>query len=177
VPQSIDKLTAAMAAGDSVAVETFYREYFNWLYAQARRATGRDESFCLDVVQDAVLRIVRTVRPVASEVRFYAWLRLVVRTTALDLLRSESRRRTCESAVVVGNFQNTESSEDRSRWLEEQIARFDPMIIQAIDLKYRQGWTLARIASMLGLSIGTVDGRIRRAITDLQNRAKEEFDD
>jgi len=86
-------LTAAMAAGNEDAVETFYRRYFDWLYAQARRATRRDESFCLDVVQDAVLRIVRTVRCVKTEPQFRAWLRLVVQTTAFDRLRSERRRR------------------------------------------------------------------------------------
>ena len=55
-------MTSAMAAGDGGAVEAFYRRYFDRLYAEARRATRRDESFCLDVVQESVLRIVRTVR-------------------------------------------------------------------------------------------------------------------
>ena len=89
---STDKLTAAMAAGDQGAVETFYRSYFDWLYAQARRATRRDEAFCLDVVQDAVLRVIRTVRRVQSEGEFRAWLQLVVRTTAWDRLRGDNRR-------------------------------------------------------------------------------------
>src|SRR5689334_17106086 len=75
-------MTSAMAAGDGGAVESFYRRYFDRLYAEARRATRRDESFCLDVVQEAVLRIVRTVRGARSEIQLVAWLRLVVRTTA-----------------------------------------------------------------------------------------------
>src|SRR3954471_16462602 len=90
--EPIDKLTAGMAAGDAKAVESFYRRYFDWLYAQARRATRRDEAFCLDVVQDAVLRIVRTIRRVSTESELRAWLRLVVQTTALDRLRCERRR-------------------------------------------------------------------------------------
>ena len=85
-----EKLTAALAAGDEDAVETFYNSYFDWLYAQARRATRRDESFCLDVVQDAMLRIIRTVRAVRDEPQFRAWLRLVVQTTAWDRLRSDA---------------------------------------------------------------------------------------
>ena len=40
----VDKLTAAMAAGDGPAVESFYRQYFGRLYAWARRATRRDEA-------------------------------------------------------------------------------------------------------------------------------------
>src|SRR5262245_29357102 len=46
VREATEKLTAALAAGDEEAVESFYRQYFDWLYAQARRFSGgRDESF------------------------------------------------------------------------------------------------------------------------------------
>ena len=30
--QGIAQLSAAMAAGDSAAVNAFYREYFDWMY-------------------------------------------------------------------------------------------------------------------------------------------------
>jgi RNA polymerase sigma factor (sigma-70 family) len=177
VPQSIDKLTAAMAAGDSKAVEAFYRRYFDWIYSQARRATGRDESFCLDVVQDSVLRVIRTVRPIATEGQFRAWVQLVVRTTSLDLMRSERRRRKREAAVIAGSAEEEPPIDERQPWLEEQIAKFDPMIVKAIEMRYRRGWTLSRVASMMGLSIGAIDGRLRRAIQELRTRAKEEFDE
>jgi len=101
VPTSLLQLTGAMAAGDEQAVEEFYRAYFPWLYQKARRATGRDEAFCLDVVQESVLRILRCVRPVEAEGPFRAWLRLVVQSTAYDLLKSESRRARREAIVAV----------------------------------------------------------------------------
>src|SRR3954447_15947319 len=131
-----------MAAGNEDAVETFYRRYFDWLYAQARRATRRDESFCLDVVQDAVLRIIRTVRCVRSDGQLRAWLRLVVQTTALDHLRSERRRTHREQTVVlatVGASSDPPIAPDRCddsqlEWLHEQIGRFDPQLIELIEL-------------------------------------------
>src|SRR3954464_2660020 len=55
----IASLTASLAAGDRAAVEAFYRRYFELLFRAARRAAGRDEAFCLDVVQEAVLRVIR----------------------------------------------------------------------------------------------------------------------
>lgn len=70
MPTSPLQLTRGMAAGDERTIEDFYRRYFDWLYRKARCATGRNEAFCLDIVQDAVLRIVRCVRPVESEGRF-----------------------------------------------------------------------------------------------------------
>jgi RNA polymerase sigma-70 factor (ECF subfamily) len=179
-----DKLTAAMSAGDEDAVELFYRRYFDWLYAQARRCSRRDESFCLDVVQDAVLRIIRTIRPVRSEMQFRAWLRLVVQTTVLDRLRTERRRTNREIAVLAATSaveaidESAEGDDESQRaWLRAQVAQFDPQLVQMIELRYRKDWTLVRIAALLGLSIGTVDGRLRRAIKTLRDRAIEAFDD
>ncbi len=180
---SIHKLTSAMAAGDEDAVETFYRQYFDWLYAQARRATRRDEAFCLDVVQDAVLRILRNVRPVHSQPQWNAWMKLVVQTTALDRIRAERRRRQRET-IAVGSHRPSDadadaddSSQSQTEWLRNQIARFDPQLIAIIELRYHRGWTLHQIAQSVGLSIGTIDGRLRRAFNTLRDRAPEACDD
>jgi len=179
-----EKLTAAMAAGDEEAVEVFYRQYFDWLYAQARRASRRDEAFCLDVVQDAVLRVIRVVRPVPSEGQFRAWLRLVVQTTALDRLRAERRRTKRETVVLAARSADEAVAEEaesfdvaQQQWLREQIAQFDPQLLRMIELRYQQRWTLAKIAGLFGLTTGTVDGRLRRAIRDLRLRAMETFDE
>jgi RNA polymerase sigma factor (sigma-70 family) len=169
-----------MAAGDAPAVESFYRRYFDWLYEQARIATRRDESFCLDVVQDAVLRIVRTVRKVESEAQFRTWLRLVVQTVACDRLRSESRRvrRELVTAGRASEVVHDEHVDDSQRqWLKQQIGHLDPQLVRMIELRYEQSWTLQRIARFFGLSIGTIDGRLRRALTQLRHRAMREFDE
>ena len=172
-----EKLTAALAAGDEDAVETFYNGYFDWLYAQARRATRRDESFCLDVVQDAMLRIIRTVRTVRDEAQFRSWLRLVVQTTAWDRLRSEKRRTQRElAAVAVRACENRSESADKEQleWLRQQIRRFDPQIAQMLELRYEKHWTLAKIGRFFGLSIGTIDWRLRKVLGELRLRALEE---
>lgn len=172
----IDKLTAAMAAGDEDAVGTFYRRYFDWLYDQARRATRRDEAFCLDAVQEAVLRVIRTIKAVETEKALRAWLKLVVRATAYDLLRHESRRRRREQVAVAsrGEIVAAESEapdEEQIAWLRRGIAALDPKLVQMIELRYEKGWTLQRIASALGVSSGTIDGRLRRALRQLRRRA------
>ena len=174
-----EKLTAALAAGDEDAVETFYNSYFDWLYAQARRATRRDEAFCLDVVQDAMLRIIRTVRAVRDEPQFRAWLRLVVQTTAWDRLRSERRRTQRELAAVAAREADPPepcADNEQIEWLREQIRRGDPQIAQMLELRFEKHWTLAKIGQLLGLSIGTIDWRLRKALCELRERAADEFD-
>jgi RNA polymerase sigma factor (sigma-70 family) len=170
-----------MAAGDAVAVEAFYRRYFALLYRHARRATSRDESFCLDVVQEAMLRILRCVRPVADEVRFRAWLGLVVKTTAYDMMKAEMRRGRRELAVAAQAHEAQEPCEsetqERMAWLVAEIRNLDEPLARIIGWRYEDGRTLRRIAERLGLSVGTVDGRLRRAIRVLQRKALEVFDD
>jgi RNA polymerase sigma factor (sigma-70 family) len=178
VLDSTEKLTAWMAAGDEGAVEEFYRRYFGWLYAQARRASRRDEAFCLDVVQDAVLRIVRTVRRVKSESQFCAWLRLVVQTTAYDRLRMERRLRGREAAVSREERLGEEPvfGVEEKNWLREQIELLDPGLARLVELRFEKQWSLKRIAAAMGLSIGTIDGRLRRMIGRLRVDASEKFD-
>ncbi len=180
MPSATEELTTALAAGDEEAVETFHQRYFDWLYAQARRATRRDESFCLDIVQDAMLRIIRTVHTVADEARFRAWLRLVVQTTAWDRLRSERRRQQREMAAVVARDRDVRdevADEEQIEWLKDQIRRFDPQLAAMIELRYQKRWTLSKIGQFFGLSIGTVDWRLRKALNELRQRAIEDFND
>ena len=183
MPDSVQELTAAMAAGDRRAVEQFYRQYFDLMYAHASSVSGRDEAFCLDVVQDAVLRVVRTVRRVNSEAQFAAWLRLVTKTAAYDLLKTESRRKKREMLVAVAadatqtSSVGEESDEQRLRWLRSQLDSLDPQISQMIEMRYERRWTLARVAAALGLSIGTVDGQLRRALAELRTRPKGACDE
>lgn len=189
MPDSPDNLaaalTAGMAAGDEAAVEAFYRRYFDRLYGMARRATRRDEAFCLDVVQEAVLLVIRLVRPVDTEARLVAWLRLVVRTTAYDLLRGDRRRRRREVLAAVGGGRSTsnaagdEPAADAAQleWLRGQIGRLDPQLVRIIDLCYRHEWTLARIAAALGVSTGTIDGRLRRALAAIRRNAPADWED
>jgi len=168
----IDKLTAAMAAGDAGAIDAFYRQYFDWMYSQARRMTGRDESFCLDVVQDAVLRVMRTVKAVDCENRFRGWLRLVIQTTAFDLLRGEARRKNREAMVEPARMEVTVDSLQLD-WLREQIAMLDPELVDLIELRFTQDWTLRKIGEKLGISVSAVDGRLRRALKQLKLAAED----
>jgi RNA polymerase sigma-70 factor (ECF subfamily) len=192
--RDVRALTSAMSRGDEAAVEAFYRRYFDRLYRLARRAARRDEAFCLDVVQESVLRAVRLVRPVEGEAALLAWLRLVVTATAYDLLRSERRRRRREVAVAVaacgaggvcsyapadapaGDPAEVAEATDQLTWLRRELDRMDPQIVRMIELRYRHDWTLARIAARLGLSVGTVDGRLRRALRTLRRRAEDGVD-
>lgn len=175
------ELTRAMARGDTEALGRFYELHFATMYADARRLTGRDESFCLDVVQDAMLRVIRSATPIRGDRALRCWLRLVVRSAAYDRLRSESSRRLRETAHAREHAEcavaDDTELEERLAWLWRQIARMDVPEARLLVWRYRWGWTLRRIGEQLGLKPGAVDRRLRRLVAKVKDRAREHCDE
>ena len=182
VHPEVKALTTAIASGDTEAFARFYRAWFDAMYADAVRATGRDEAFCLDVVQDAMLRIIRRMKPMATEGDLRRWLRAVVQSCAYDRLRGESRRRRREAAALPrdpGTRTVTGHGDLRRRlqWLELQLRTCDDASVRMLLMRHRFGWTLQQIGVALGIKPGAVDGRLRRLVGGLRRTAQEEFDD
>lgn len=172
------QLTGAIASGDTGAFARFYRRWVDQMYAEAHRVTGRDESFCLDVVHDAMMRVMRSIRPMDSEPALWGWLRLVVRSCALDHLRREARRRKRERADVgMTQPEPRDDLEERLAWLHAELADLDEREAALLTMRHRFGWTLRQIAQSAGLKPGAVDGRLRRTLDALRRRAQEAFNE
>ncbi|MDY7110361.1 MAG: sigma-70 family RNA polymerase sigma factor [Planctomycetota bacterium] len=175
---SIRQLTGAIASGDTEAFARFYRRWVDRMYGEAHRATGRDESFCLDVVHDAMLRVMKSIRPMDNEAALWGWLRVVVRSCAFDRLRREARRRKREQADAAGfPSEPRDDLAERLAWLRAELARLDERETALLTMRHRFGWTLRRIALAAGLEPGAVDGRLRRTLNTLRRRAEEAFDE
>lgn len=177
--ESILQLTSAIAAGDEAAFTRLYRRWFDALLAEARRCTGRDESFNLDVVQDAMMKVIRSLKPLESEAALRAWLTAATRNAAIDRLRAESRRTRREQAVELSR-EGSSSADDcaeRIAWLQGELAALDEPAARMLIMRHRFGWTLERIGRAVGLRAGAVDARLRRTLAFLERRGRERFDD
>jgi RNA polymerase sigma factor (sigma-70 family) len=172
------QLTGAIASGDTEAFARFYRRWVDRMYEEAHRATGRDESFCLDVVHDAMLRVMKSIKPMDSEAALWGWLRLVVRSCAFDRLRREVRRRKRERAESAGPAADSRDDlAERLAWLRTELAQLDEREVALLTMRHRFGWTLRHIGSAAGLKSGAVDGRLRRTLSALRRRAEEAFNE
>lgn len=174
---TVRELTAGIASGDTQAFTRFYRSRFDQMYAEARRATGRDEAFCLDVVQDAMLRVIRSIKPVETEQHLRTWLRAVVQSCAYDRMRQEARRRRWERHAAECREGETVDGELDAKlaWLGRELAAIDDAQARLLVMRYRFGWTLQRIGAALGLKPGAVHGRLGRVIALLRRRGEETF--
>jgi RNA polymerase sigma factor (sigma-70 family) len=176
MPDTAHELTRAIAAGDTEAFARFYEAWFERMYAEARRATRRDESFCLDVVQDAMMKVIRSMPVLETEAAMAAWLRRVVQRCAYDRLRAEARRMRREGAIVGGR-EIASDMREQIEWLRAELNLLDDESRHLLDLRWRLGWTLQRIGASLGLSAGAVDGRLSRIVRGMQRRAREQRDE
>jgi RNA polymerase sigma factor (sigma-70 family) len=112
---AIQQMIAAIADGNTSAFAVFYEQWFDRGVDLISILTRRDESFCLDVVQDAMVRAIKSLRPrlgIATRQDLDRWMTRVLHTTALDHLRKESRRRTRESRSALGSPAKTPRSGD-----------------------------------------------------------------
>ena len=72
--ECVPELTGAIARGDTVAFGEFYEVWFDRAFSMARSVSKRDESFCLDVVQDTMMRAVKYMKPMPSEKALTNWM-------------------------------------------------------------------------------------------------------
>jgi len=189
-------LTRAISAGDRGAFAELYSAWFDRSLAIARAVTGRDESFCLDVVQDAMIRAARSIPVMDSPRALSAWMARVIRTSAVDHLRRESRRRRREATVLsrdrdtartsdIGPAERWHDKSARLEWLRVQLAGLDDRDVDLIIQRFAHDRTLEQLAMTLNetgtrpdgdrlLSAGAVHGRLRRAFARLAKAAPAE---
>ena len=187
-------ITTQMAGGHTPALSVFYEAFFDVMLQEARRCSGRDEQTCLDLVQDAMLKAIKCIKPLPSESAVAAWSRAVVKTVTWDWFRKENRRALLRNSNATGGdgrifaaangetaapeSENHELVEQQARiiWLESQLQLMPIELQNMISLRYRLGWSLKQIGQKFGLKTGAVDGRIRRAVDRLKQKANDEFE-
>ncbi len=174
VPRDVGvrRLTHAIARGDEQAFALLYNDWFEPAYAMARDLTRRDESFCLDVVQDAMLKAARSMKPISTEEHLNAWMRRVVHTAALDHLRAERRRRARELARAGDAPEGAQPLDERIQWLRTELAKLPATDRSLLRLKFAQSTTLAEAGASEGITGASAHGRIRRAIARLAEAAR-----
>ena len=166
--------------GDKQAFAEYYNSFFKTMFVTVERTTGCDEATCLDIVQDAMIKAIKKMKVLETLEQAEAWTRVVAKTTAYDYLRKQTRQRKLTERFFETNKGLTQEDVPavaRLIWVEEQLQQLPTELKSMIALKYRMGWTLQQIGEQFGLKTGAVDGKIRRAIKNLNERALQEFED
>ena len=180
--EEVLRITTAISRGDTDAFGRLYEAWFDRSYAAARRLTRRDESFCLDVVQDSMLRVVRSLRPMRTGPELSRWMGTVVRTTAIDLLRREARRVRREERRLSRRAPQEEPEvsaalelEEAIAWIRLEVEKLPDEDRVLFEERFERGSTFEDAGHALGMSGNAAHGRLRRAITRLRGAARKAF--
>jgi RNA polymerase sigma-70 factor, ECF subfamily len=175
-------LVAKAAAGDERALGDLYDRYGSMSFSLACAIVG-EQADAEEVVADAFAQVWRSASGFdAARGSVAAWLATIVRTRALDLVRSRKRRaRVLEEAAVVTDEGETlvlapsTESTDRSAELTEtsvmvrrSLAELPLSQRRVIELAYFGGFSQSEIAAQLSEPLGTVKTRMRAGMEKLR---------
>lgn len=187
------KLVMAARNGDNEAFEAIVRKYQGKAFNIAfRMLSDREEA--RDLTQEVFIKIFRSLRSFRSESRFSHWFYAVLLNSCRSRLKHLKRRGffssqpldnpgTAQSESPARQFKD--KSPDASTVLEKkQIEEVVHEKIKLVQIEFRdvlilrdiQGFAYDEIASILGISIGTVKSRLHRGRTEMKNLLAEELE-
>jgi len=179
--ESDQSLLERVARGDDAALERLYDKYSAALYGVAYRISG-EGSDAEEIVLDSFTQAWRDApRFQAARGSVIAWLTMICRSRALDLIRARGRRAkvvtraaTAEpdqtpamGAAHPGSDRDLERME-RRKVVIEALMDLSPPQRQAVQLAYYEGLSHSEIAERLGEPLGTVKTRVRLAMQRLR---------
>jgi RNA polymerase sigma-70 factor, ECF subfamily len=169
------RLLQEVRRGSREAAEALIERHWDRAHRIAHGILG-DAHAAEDVTQEAMLSILGSVGRFDLYRPFGPWLHRVVSNRALDWARTRARRG--ELPIEVGSFET--ASEETAFGgadpaLEAALAALTPEHRAVVVLRFVAGYGPKQIAGILGVPIGTVGSRLRRALDQL--RVELEADD
>jgi len=157
----------------STPTEAELLENLPWMRSQARSLTS-DASLADDLVQDTLVAALS--RPPVGGGPLRPWLALVMRRQNWRRFRASARRRRREqqAAIPDDGAEGAPASTPHFRRAVEVIARMREPYRRALRMRYLEGLPPRAIAARMGLSVRTVNSRLRRGLHELrQSMARE----
>ncbi|MGO9938155.1 MAG: RNA polymerase sigma factor [Terracidiphilus sp.] len=157
-------------AKDQKAMSEIFDRYASLVYSVALRIL-KDSGQAEDVMQEVLLQVWnRPDRFAQGRGSLGAWLAVVARNRAIDLLRQRRPSEPCDEVVLAAP--TNLASEVERRTLMERVRRVMNNLPQeqqrSIELAFFEGLTHAEIAAQTGDPLGTVKTRIRAALMSLR---------
>ncbi len=163
-------LLKRVKTNDQGAMAEFCDRYGSLVYMIALRVL-KDPSQAEDLMQEVFLQVWRN--PGACEQgrgSLGAWLAVVTRNRAVDVLRRRKPHDPVDEVVLLSNT-NLASEFERTRMMEKVRLAMQGLPIEqqkSVELAFFEGMTHAEIAAKTGDPLGTVKTRIRTALMSLR---------
>jgi RNA polymerase sigma factor (sigma-70 family) len=151
------------------------RRHLDLVYSVALRQTNGDAALAQDVAQSVFTALARKAGELASRRVLGGWLYRTAQFTAIDFVRSESRRRARETEAHVMQLSQNESStptdwEKLRPALDRTIGELCDDDRDAVVLRFFEGKSFAEVGARLRLSENTARMRVERALEKMRGQ-------
>lgn len=160
-----------MKAGDKAALREVYEAYAGYIYSVVLRVTGSRED-AEDVTADFFIKLWKLADTYEARKGHRAWLAVVARNMAVDLLRRNRREILTEefadTALENAAKGDVEGEVLSDMSLKEALELLEPREREIVNLKIMGELTFQEIAEILQQPLGTVAWRYRNAVGKLR---------
>lgn len=155
-------------SGDRAAMSRLYHAHADRVYTVVRRLAG-DDALAADISQEAWIRAFEKLDLYRGDASFGTWMYRLATNTALNHLRSESRRGEVteeagdERAARHAATTSLDEAVINQRVLSEALDRLAPGYREVLVLHDVEGHTHQEIADRLGIATGTSKSQLHKA--------------
>ncbi len=162
-------------SGDRVAFDQLLDQYQTQLWSFASRVLG-DASAAEDVLQDVFWIIYKKLKWLSDPALFKPWAYRITTRECFRYIKKRARwpMQLDEEAfdAIAANDTSTDI-DPRSALLPEMLAELSPASRVVILLHYFDDLTLAEVADVLDISVGTVKSRLAYGLAALRKQMSE----
>jgi RNA polymerase sigma factor (sigma-70 family) len=145
------------------------RRHLDLVYSAARRQV-RSVALAEEVAQSVFVDLSRNAARIKTGTPLVAWLHVVTRRTAIDVIRHESRREAREKiALEIAAMKTTSSAwEQVEPLLDEALESLNEADRHAILLRYFENKSLREVGAAIGASEDAAQKRVSRTLDQLR---------
>lgn len=157
---------------DQRAITLLYEYYSPALYNIILQVV-RKEAVAEEALQDAFLKIWEKAEQYdPTKGRLFTWMARICRNLAIDTLRSGQYKKGNKTEGLPDSVYNdealTQNPKETDPGLRKVVSKMDEQSRKIIDLLYFQDYTQSEASELLGIPLGTIKSRSRKAIQDLR---------
>lgn len=174
-----EKLIDRAIKGDASAFNELLSAHERKLYAVCLRMCGNHED-AQDCLQEAMLRVYRSISGFKGQSSFSTWLYRVAMNTCLDeLRRRKNKPSTSLDTLIDAGWSPADGSatpehsmlaDEKRREIQAVISELPEDMRSAVVLRDIEGFSYDEIADILNINVGTIKSRISRGREKLREK-------
>jgi RNA polymerase sigma factor (TIGR02999 family) len=183
---SISSLISAAEKGDRTAAEALFAALYSELHRLAKRELARQgvplSLSPTTLLHQAYIEVAGRDRvSFPDEARFMGYAARVMRGLIIDHARNRQALKRGGQFQITSLGTEIESAPDVGQLTQisealDELAGFDPMLAEIVDLKFFCGFTFAEVAAMRGTSERTIQRQWEKARIFLHNRIRADLE-